>query len=79
MLGAITPGLFSEWLAFEEIEGDPVQRLIEVVKLAAVAVCSALGMRIEPEMLDPQETNEQECSPEQGAAIARAKMGAGRP
>jgi hypothetical protein len=75
MLDGVTPQQFDEWLAYRELEPDPLERLIGVVKLGFATLVAAWGMKIEPSDLDPWGSEPQEASPEQSAAIVRGKLG----
>lgn len=54
MLAELPAGTLDQWLAYRELEPEPIERLTQVVKLAGTAICRAMGMQIEPEDLDPK-------------------------
>lgn len=84
MLDGLLPGEFDEWLAYREIEPDPLERLFMILRLGFSAVCNAWGAKVEPQHIDPYleqqdgrkrgEVNE--VSPEQGAAMVSMVLGA---
>lgn len=53
MLGEIEPGQFDELVAFREIEPDPDDRLLGVVRRGFQYVLATLGCEIEQKDLDP--------------------------
>jgi len=80
MLDGLTPEQFDEWLAYREVEPDPLERLIEILKLGFVAVCASWGMHIRPEDIDPMAANSpgQEVTPTQGAQLVTGYLGPAR-
>ena len=88
MLDGLTRDQFDEWLAYRTIEPDPLDRLFAILRLGFSAVCNAWGAKIEPKHIDPYLEKElaggagttaaEEMSPNQGAAMVRATVGAGR-
>jgi len=53
MLDSLTPEQFDEWLAYRELEPDPVERIVRVLCLGFAALCGAWGGKIEPSYFDP--------------------------
>lgn len=91
MLDRLTPGEFDEWLAYEEIEPDPLERIVTILGLGFAALSNALGVSLGPEYFDPHLTKVrdeqkrsptatapvgQEVSPEQGARMFSMFAGA---
>lgn len=85
MLDEISPRQFDEWLAYRQLDPDPLDRITEVLKLGFAAVLGAWGASDKPDDFDPavkrKESEEVlEVSPEQAAAMvtqAVASMGMG--
>lgn len=83
MLDGLLPGEFDEWLAYREIEPDPLDRLFMILRLGFSAVCHTWGAKVEPQDIDPyleqqdgQKRGEvNEVSPEQGAAMVSMALG----
>lgn len=83
MLDGLDPGEFDEWLAYREIEPDPVDRIITILRLGFVYLCNAWGAKIDLTDIDPymKATGEAgsggggEVSPQQAAAMMTAAFG----
>ena len=83
MLDGLLPGEFDEWLAYREIEPDPLDRLFTILRLGFSAVCNAWGAKVEPQHIDPyleMQTGtaavQQEASPNQAVAMVSMVLGA---
>ncbi len=86
MLDRLTPGQFDEWLAYDEIEPAPLQRIITILGLGFAALSNAWGNKLGPEYFDPhlaKLADEQgggrkaeEVSPNQGARMMSMALGA---
>ena len=83
MLDGLLPGEFDEWLAYREIEPDPLDRLFTILRLGFSAVCNAWGAKVEPQHIDPymeRQTGtaavQQEASPNQAVAMVSMVLGA---
>lgn len=79
-LDRLDPRQFDEWVAFEQLEPDPLDRIREVLKLgfATLAGVSGFGARIEPDELDPvtrDQSKSKLMSPEQAAETLRGVYG----
>jgi len=76
MLDAIEPREFDEWLAYRELEPEPMGRVIEILKVGFAALASAFsGVSVEPDYFEPQPekgspvvAEDASMSPQQGAA-----------
>jgi hypothetical protein len=80
VLDSLTPSDMDEWVAFEEIEPDPMETLIEVVKLGFSTVMAAWGAEIAPDYFDPRKQDKQggevvDASPNQQVAFLKAHGG----
>lgn len=87
MLDGLDPGEFDEWLAYREIEPDPVDRIITILRLGFVYLCNAWGARTELADIDPymksvagsgEASGGGEVSPQQAAAMVAAAFGPGK-
>jgi hypothetical protein len=89
MLDSLQPGEFDEWLAYRELEPDPIGRIISILRLGFCAVANAWGGKLEPQHIDPDLAREmsevsgrtdsepiQEVTPNQGAAMVSTVLGA---
>jgi len=80
-LDGLTPEQFDELVAFDQLEPEPLGRLIEIVKLGFTALARAWGMDIRPDDLDPVAKAEaaaapgQDVTPEQGAQLLTGYLG----
>jgi hypothetical protein len=52
-LARLAPEEFDEWVAYNRIEADGVDRLAQILKLGFAAVCAAGGMRVDYDSFDP--------------------------
>lgn len=90
MLEGLQAEQFDEWLAYREIEPDPVERLFMILRLGFCAVANAWGAKVEPKHIDPYLEKDagtssgdmttaggQEVSPDQAVAILSTVAGAG--
>jgi len=73
-LNGISPETFDEWVALEEIDPDPLERITEVLKLGFATLCavSGFGVQIDPDELDPVTRKREEdtfVSPNEAAKI----------
>ena len=75
-LDTVEPQAFDKWVAFRQLEPDPLDRIAEILKLGFAAVVNAWGVDLRPEYFDPSaDKNEtaKTVSPKEGAKIiARA-------
>jgi hypothetical protein len=89
MLDGIERKQFDEWLAYRELEPDPIDRIVSILRLGLCAVANAWGGKLEPQHIDPDLAREmseasgqtdsepiQEVTPNQGAAIVSTVLGA---
>ena len=84
MLDGLLPHEFDEWLAYREIEPDPLDRLFTILRLGFSAVCNAWGAKVEPKHIDPYldkqtgpaAVQQQEVSPDQAVAMVGVALGA---
>jgi len=89
MLDGIDRSQFDEWVAYREIEPDPIDRLFEILRLGFCTLANAWGAKIEPRHIDPflKQASElggkqsppeqgQEVSPNQAAAMLKMAVGA---
>jgi len=65
VLERLTPEQFDQWMAFEQLEGDPLDevrkllhRQMEALKLGFSAVCAAWGLEVKPGYFDVQPAKE---------------------
>lgn len=75
MLDGLTPAQFDEWVAYREIEPDPLNRLIHIIKFGFATLANAWGAKIEPDDLDQKQPEHQPASQHQAAAILSSKLG----
>ncbi len=79
MLAGLTPGQFAEWIAYRRLEPDPVELIVEVMKLGFAAIVQTWGGKVEPSYFDPRSDRSKEetvnQTPEQTAAMFRSWMG----
>jgi hypothetical protein len=77
-LDMIEPRQFDEWMAYEQLEGDPDERLREILRNGLAAIATACGMgaaQITPEMLDRKykpEESKQDAKPWTPLEVAKA-------
>lgn len=66
MLDGLTPDQFAEWRAFRRLEPDPMERIIQILKLGFATLA---GGGIDPEQFDlkPSRAPEPAASPTQAA------------
>ena len=82
MLDGLLPQEFDEWLAYREIEPDPLDRLFTILRLGFSAVCNAWGGKVEPRHIDPYLEKQagtatvQDVSPDQAVAMVSTVLGA---
>jgi len=83
MLDSVTRAQFEEWLAYREIDPDPMDRIIHILRLGFCAICNAWGAKLEPKDFDPFAEGEasatsesQQLSPQQAAAMFTTVFGA---
>ena len=77
MLDAVSPQQFDEWIAFRQIEPDPLDRLAEILKLGFAAIVNAWGGDATPGYFDPgkEEATGSCLGPAQTEAIMRSVYG----
>lgn len=77
MLDSISPEQFDEWIAYRSIELDPVDRIIETLKLGFCALCRTWGAKVEPKdfSLDGEDEQGQTVSPRQASSMMRQHYG----
>jgi hypothetical protein len=81
MLDRIESRTFDEWLAYRKLEPEPLRAIQVTLRLGFSALCRAWGMDVSPDAFDASQAtkhDEQEVSPEQGAAIVSQALGASR-
>lgn len=68
---SLPPGGFREWMAYERLEPDPLETIINVLLLGFSAL--SVGAHVTPEMLDPRKQHEEErtVSPREQVAMLR--------
>lgn len=49
----MTPAQMDEWLAYRQIEPEPTERIIEVLKRGFNVLASSWGAKLDPDKLDP--------------------------
>jgi len=74
MLDELTPRQFDEWIAYQQVEPDKMDRLRLILTTGFLALCRSWGVDLTPEMLDPalESAQGQEVSPAQAEAMVRA-------
>jgi len=77
MLDRVSPKQFDEWVAFDQLEPPPIDRLIAIVRTGLVALCQAWGVKLTPEDLDPwlKEEAAQEVKPTQAYNMLKIAYG----
>lgn len=70
---ALPPGRLLEWIAFERLEPDSIETLIDVMKLGLAAISK--GLEFDPDMIDPRRHEGQEATPKQQLAALKARLG----
>lgn len=77
MLQEVSPEQFDEWLAFDRIEPDPLERIRVILKFGLSAI--AQHIPVKPEDLDPVNIEKTEApnthTPEQALAAIRFAYG----
>ena len=91
MLDRLTPGDFDEWLAYYELEPEPLERIITILGRGFAAVANGWGAKFKPEDFDRHlakvrdeqkrgprgaAPGAQEVSPNQGARMFSMVVGA---
>ena len=73
-LDTVTPQQFDEWVAFDSIEVDQVDRIRRVLISGFIGLLGSWGCKVEPEDLDPQMRvdNTRNATPQETVAIVRA-------
>ena len=70
LMDELTPEEFDQWLAYRQIEPDPADRLIEIVKRGLFLLCNSWGARVKLEELDPGHVEPNSlATPNQAVAI----------
>ena len=49
----IPPEVFDQWMAFDQVEGDPLARVAEILKLGFAALVNCWGGEVRPNDFDP--------------------------
>jgi hypothetical protein len=76
MLDEVSAEQFDEWLAFDRIEPDPLDRIREILKLGFSVLAAGHGARISPAEFDPVKPPEPAAvTPNQAAAAIGAAYG----
>ena len=77
MLDTVSPKQFDEWVAFDQLEPPPIDRLIAIVRTGLVALCQAWGVALTPNDLDPwlKEIESQEVKPDQAYNMLKIAYG----
>ena len=77
MLDTVSPRQFDEWVAFDQLEPPPIDRLRVIVRTGLLQLCRAWGSELTPEDLDPwlKEEAAQEVKPDQAYNMLKAAYG----
>ena len=75
MLERIEPGEFDWWVAYERLEPDPTERIVEILKLGFAGLCNCWGAKVEPDYFDPKPKEPVEVAPQQAVAMLRQAYG----
>jgi hypothetical protein len=78
-LDRLSPQEFSEWVAFEQLEGDPWRRLAEILKLGFATLAQLWGGDVRFDDFDPDKKRRRKTaplvSPGDAARLMRANYG----
>ncbi len=75
MLDSLTPGELDEWIAYREIEPDPMERIVRLLAVGFAALCNVWGAKVKPvDFLPDTETEAEECTPSQASAAFRTQV-----
>ena len=76
-LDTVTPQQFDQWVAFDSIEVDPVDRIRRILIAGFLGLLGAWGCKLEPEDLDPQMRIEttRKATPNEAVALFQAAYG----
>lgn len=71
---SLPPGALLEWAAFERIEPDPLEVIIDVLRLGFAAL--SVGAHVSPDDLDPRRQKQEggHASPNEMVAALRSQM-----
>jgi hypothetical protein len=77
MLAAVSPEQFDEWVAFDKIEPDPLEKIRVILKYGLSALTQ--GLPVKPNDLDPVHVEAapavNNVSPQQAVALLRMAYG----
>lgn len=75
LLDGIEPAVMDEWLALEEVDPEPLGRVVEILLYGLSRLCNAMGAETEPADLEPErlarEEAMQKARGEEAASVRR--------
>lgn len=69
----VSPEVFDRWVAFDAIEGDPWNRLAEILKLGFTSLATTWGAEVTPDYFEPskEKAKPHVAGPAEAAALVR--------
>ena len=73
----ISPEVFDAWVAFDQVEEEPLTRIAEILKLGFASLVSTWGAEVTPEQFEPRRearAAKHVAGPAEAAAVMRAAI-----